>query len=331
MPCKRTVTRRELLRLGTCLAGFMLMGCKRATRGFEHRTFFNFNTVCSMGGEMSQEVLDEAQRLCERAEELFSRTIPTSDVGRINRANGQFVEVDSQTAELVSLSLAYCASSNGLFDITIGAVSELWDFSEGVVPAPEAIAQALPHVDWQGVRVQQNTVRLEDPYARLDLGGIAKGYVTDRVMDLFKDRGVVNAYVNLGGNVAVMGHNQKGDMWSVGVRDPFGASNSDVVARLKTTKGSLVTSGLYERSFEKDGQRYWHILDPRTGYPAQTDLVSASIFCSESIDGEGYTKPLFMLDCDAALASVENVGLQALLVSSDGAIYTTQNSVFELV
>lgn len=331
MPCRRTVTRRELVRLGTCLASFVLVGCKRADQGFEQRTFFNFNTVCSMGGDMSQDVLDEAQRLCERAEKLFSRTLPASDVSRINQANGQFVEVDSQTAELVGLSLAYCASSNGLFDITIGAVSELWDFTEGVVPSPEAIAQALPHVDWRGVQVQQDAVRLEDPLARLDLGGIAKGYVTDRVMELFKERGIENAYVNFGGNVSVMGRNEKGNPWSVGVRDPFGASSSDVVALMKTTEGSLVTSGLYERSFEKDGKRYWHILDPRTGYPAQTDLVSASVFCTESIDGEGYTKPLFMLDRDAALASVEQAGLQALLVGSDGTIYTTSNSAFELV
>ncbi len=330
MPCRRTVTRRELMRLGVCLAGFMLVGCQRADKGFEQRTFFNFNTVCSMGGDMSQSVLDEAQRLCEHAEELFSRTLPTSDVSRINEANGQFVEVDPQTAELVSLSLAYCASSNGLFDITIGAISELWDFTEGVVPSPEAIARALPHVGWQHVQVQQNAVCLQDPLARLDLGGIAKGYVTDRVMELFKERGVENAYVNLGGNVSVMGHNEKGNPWSVGVRDPFGTS-SDVVALMKMTEGSLVTSGLYERSFEKDDKRYWHILDPRTGYPAQTDLVSASVFCTESIDGEGYTKPLFMLDRDAALESVEQAGLQALLVGSDGAIYQTSNSAFELV
>jgi thiamine biosynthesis lipoprotein len=170
---------------------------------------------------------------------------------------------------------------------------------------------------------------LEDPDARIDLGGIAKGYITDRLMELYATRGVTDAFVNLGGNVAVMGRNSEGRAWNVGVRDPDDASGTQVVATISTEGGSLVTSGLYERSFEKDGKRYWHILDPRTGYPVQTDVVSASVYARASIDGDGYTKPLFMMERDDALAFVEShEGIEALLIAADGNIFTTRNAHF---
>ena len=306
-----------------------LSGCAGRPE-FVQRTFFNFDTVCTLGGAMGQDVLDEAQQMCGRYEQLFSRTIAASDIARINAAAGEAVEVDPETAELVKLALGYCEESGGLFDITIGAVSELWNFVEGVVPGEDAIADALPHVDWQGVSVANNTVRLKDPAARLDLGGIAKGYITDRLMELYVRRGVTDAFVNLGGNVAVMGRNSEGKPWSVGVRDPKDASGTRIVASITTTGGSLVTSGLYERAFEKDGRRYWHILDPRTGYPVQSGVVSASVYAQASIDGDGYTKPLFMMGEAEALAFAESrEDVEALLVRADGSLAATRNAHFE--
>ena len=326
------LSRRQLLRWVAALAVTPLWGCASRRAEFSQRTLFHFNTVCVLGGDVRQDTLDEAAELCERFEQLFSRTIATSDVARVNAARGEGVEVDSLTAELVARSLEYCEESGGLFDITIGAVSELWDFVEGVVPAPETVEAALPHVGWQGVEVRGNVVRLRDARARLDLGGIAKGFMADKLVEILRERGATSAFVNLGGNVKVWGNNQEGEPWSVGVRDPADSQNAKVVARLQTTDGSVVTSGLYERSFEKDGKRYWHILDPRTGYPVQSNVASASIFSTESIDGDGYTKPLFMLSSDEALAFVErHEGVQALLVDSDGTIATTSGSSFELL
>ncbi len=327
------MSRKQVLKLCASLALLPLAGCaKPRESGYAQRTGFFFNTVCTMGGNVSSSVLDEAEDLCKRFEQLFSRTIATSDVARVNTANGAAVEVDPLTAELVGLSLAYCEESGGLFDITIGAVSELWDFVEGVVPDPAAIANALPHVGYKNVHVQDNTVQLLDPQARIDLGGIAKGYIADKLVELFVQLGAQDVFVNLGGNVKVLGHNDKGAPWSVGVRDPQSEDATRVVARILTSDGSVVTSGLYERSFERDGRRYWHILDPRTGYPVQTDIASASIYSVASIDGDGYTKPLFMMKHEDALAFVQARGnLQALLVTSDGSILTTPGSDFELL
>ena len=329
-------TRRELVRgaIGLCglAAAGAVAGCATPASRFEKRTCFDFDTVCTMGADVSASAMDEAVALCDRCERLLSRTIPSSDVGRINAARGSAVEVDPLTAKLIERALSYCEESGGLFDITIGAVSELWDFTEGVVPSDESIARAVSHVSWQGVEVSGNSVRLRDPEARLDLGGIAKGYITDLVTDLLAQRGARSAFVNLGGNVKVLGTKQDGSPWSVGVRDPWDQSGQGVVARMSVTEGSLVTSGLYERSFERDGRRYWHILDPRTGYPVQTDVVSASVYAHDSIDGDGYTKPLFMLDEAEALAFVQgHEGLQALLVDSQGRATMTPEASFDLV
>ena len=294
-------------------------------------TFFCFDTVCTIGGAMEQELLDELIARCQWFELILSRTKETSDVSHINVAEGRPTMVEPETAELIEKALGYSRASGGLFDITIGAVTSLWDFHEGVVPSPEAIADALPHVNYELVSVDGTTVTLQDPLARIDLGGIAKGYVTDDLVSMLVDAGVTSAFINLGGNVAVVGERTDGEPWRIGVRDPFDESGERSLAMVRATSGSLVTSGLYERQFEADGRTYWHILDPRTGYPVESHIVSASIFSEASIDGDGLTKPLFMMDEEDALAFLEDHGVQGLFVREDGSITTTSNSDFELL
>jgi thiamine biosynthesis lipoprotein len=168
----------------------------------------------------------------------------------------------------------------------------------------------------------------DDPQAKLDVGGIAKGYIADSLMNGFRESGISSAYVNLGGNVAVLGPKEDGSPWRIGVRSPQQGSD-DVVATIESTGGSLVTSGLYERQFERDGTRYWHILDPRTGYPVESDIVSASVYAQQSIDGDGLTKPLFMLGADAALEFLGQYGgVEGLLIDGDGGQRKTPGSGF---
>ena len=327
------ITRRRFLRAGLALPA-LLAACGRQLAAEEAQTsFFCFDTVCAIGGVMGQGLLDAAEERCHEFEELLSRTLPQSDVGRINAAGGEAVEVDPRTADLIERALAYCEASGGLFDITIGAVSSLWDFHEGVVPTPEQIAAALPHVGYACVQVSGATVRLADPDALIDLGGIAKGYVADAILDELAAQGVRSAYVNLGGNVKVLGSKPDGSPWRVGIRDPRqDADEGQSVARVELAGGSVVTSGLYERQFELDGKRYWHILDPRTGYPVQSRIASATIVSERSIDGDGYTKPLFMMDEGDALAwAAGHEGLQVLLIDEQGAATMSPDGAFELL
>lgn len=327
------VSRRTFV--GACaLSALAMAGCVNTTdaKATKQKSFFCFDTACSIGGVMEDSTLREMVKRCQGFEQTLSRTIAESDIGRVNAAAGATTQVDPETADLVSLALDYCERSNGLFDITIGAVSELWDFHEGVVPSDEAIKEALGHVGWRGVHVEKDasTITLDDPHARIDLGGIAKGYVADVLLDELEAQGVTSAFVNLGGNVAVLGPKEDGTPWEVGVRDPLNESGEKSLASVRTEGGSVVTSGLYERQFEKDGRRYWHILDPRSGYPADSDIISASLYTQRSIDGDGLTKPLFMLGLDGALAFLEEQGVDGLLVAQDGSVHQSASSSFVL-
>lgn len=329
----------ELLAAGA-LGAMVLPGCSLDARGenpapgevppFTQTTFFCLDTLCAVGGCMEERLLDEAVERCRFFEQKLSAHLEDSDVGRVNAAGGASVQVEPETARLVRKALDYSRESGGLFDITIGAVSLLWDFKAGVVAPDADIQRALAHVDYNLVEVGEDTLRLADPEARIDLGGIAKGFIADEIIAGFEEAGIASAFVNLGGNVKVLGAKEDGSPWKVGVRSPEAGSDS-VVAVVESTGGSLVTSGLYERRFEKAGRSYWHILDPRTGYPVESGIVSASIYSQDSIDGDGFTKPLFMMGEAAALAFLEERGLDGLLIRADGSTVRTPAAPFTLV
>lgn len=356
--CGRAATRREfvqvlaslgVLALGGGAAG-LLSGCPRAAGGSSpsasqghnaepaaaqddgsapaepaSHTFFALDTAITLKGYCDERLLVAAAERCEYLESLFSRTIEDSDIGRLNRSAGQPVAVAPETADLIGKALRYCEESGGRFDISIGAVSTLWDFKAGVVPSSQAIAEALPHVDYRNIVVDGTTVTLRDPEAKLDLGGIAKGYITDDLAAFLKEGGCESAFLNLGGNVRVIGSKPNGKPWRVGIQNP-NLENSQPIAFVDCESASVVTSGTYERQFEREGRRYWHILDPQTGYPVETELESASILAGESLDGDGFTKPVFMMAPDEGLAWLEDKGLQGIIVTRAGAVFHTSDS-----
>lgn len=292
------------------------------------RSFFRFNTSNTISAETDDErILDDALALCDRYEHLFSRFHPESQLYRINHAHGKPCEVDAELASLIETALTYCHASQGLFDITMGSVSALWDFKRGVVADADAVADALQHVDYRTVSVCGTTVTLRNPKASLDVGGIAKGYIADAVLRLLKERGVEHAVVNLGGNVAVMGGKPDASLWRIGIRKPQHSQTMPVMeyfATVSLNDGSVVTSGVYERAFMRNKVLYHHILDPQTGFPAQTDLLSATVISQNSIDGDGYTTALIIMGADRALAfACEHPDIEVILVTCEGDVLAT--------
>lgn len=279
-------------------------------------TLFVFDTVVTLKAYCSQELMDQAVERCNYFEEHFSRTVEGSDIWNINNAAGAPVEVAEETADIITRSLEYCRASNGLFDITIGAVSSLWDFVAGVKPGDAELKEAVKHVDYNGVHVDGTTVTLDDPKAMLDLGGTAKGYIADDLRRLFTEAGCASAVFNLGGHVCVLGGKPDGSDWNVGVQDPNDESGA-TIASIKCKDVSVVTSGLYEREFKaKDGKTYYHILDPKTGYPVKTDLVSSSVVGADSLQCDALATWLFLLGHDKALALLEQTdGVEGLVVN----------------
>jgi len=269
-------------------------------------SFFAFNTAVDLAAFGNPETAEQAFRAaldqCRRFERLFSRTLPHSDIARIAAAGGAPVQVAPETFELVQAALRYCEASGGVFDITVGPAVALWDFHNGHVADPHALQVAMEHVNWRTIELSQEgdarLIRMADPEATLDLGGIAKGYIADALTDTLVAGGLDSFTINLGGNVVCHGRKPDGKPWMVGVRNPH--DNTQILGALPLADLSAVTSGIYERGFEQQGQWYHHILDSRTGMPVQTDIASATVIARRSLDAEGYSTTLLALGFERA-------------------------------
>ena len=320
------------------------------------KSSYHLNTICnitiySMEGMTD---LDEAQQqkevlqlitdafvLCDDYEKILSKTIEGSDIYRINHAGGEAVAVDEKTIEVVEKGLEYSRLSGGAFDITIGKVSDLWNFQEmddkgnhtGVIPETNVIADAMKHVDYNCVIVEGNTIRLTDSEAELDLGGIAKGYIADKVAEFLESKGVTSAVVDLGGNIVVIGEkgesmdNPVGTEFKVGIADP----NSDgLLGLLECKDRTVVTSGTYERYFELDGKRYHHVLNTKTGYPTDTDLLAVTIIADKghSVDCDGLSTSCLALGKEKGLQLIKGLdGVQAIFIDKDGEVTKSDESI----
>ena len=290
-------------------------------------TFRAFDTVCAVSADVDAVALREVEALCARYELLLSRFNPESRLFALNAAAGEWVDVGEELAGVLRAALGYCERTGGLFDITMGGVCRLWDFKRGVVPGDAAIAEALAHVDWRNVQVEGARARITDPRATIDLGGMAKGYIADKVIDLLKHHGATSGVIHLGGNVACLGSKPDGSAWNVGLRAPVpsgGSLQAASFASVSVCGKSVVTSGVYERAFVRDGRVLHHILDPRTGKPAETDVLSATVIADESLDADGYTTALIIMGADQALAFAEQTpGIETILLTTNANLLKT--------
>lgn len=288
-------------------------------------TGFYLDTVITITayGTSDDSVIDGCFSLIGDYESLFSRTVEGSDVWNINHSQGEPVTVSEETADLIDLALKYSALSNDAFDITLAPYSILWDFQNnpGIIPSGTDIAEAGKHTGLSHLHVDQNTVTLDDPEAAIDLGGIAKGYIADRVKDLLLSQGIGSALINLGGNVLTVGTKPDGSNWRIGIRKPF-SDASDLSAVVPVADQSVVTSGTYERYFEVDGIIYHHILDPATGCPVQNGLQSVSILSENSADGDALSTTCFVMGLEDGMELVESLeDIEALFITEDGQLH----------
>lgn len=290
-------------------------------------TFKQFDTINNIMADVPESALDEVEQLCTRYSHTFNRFSPESELYALNHAGGEWVEISEDLLALIDAALHYCKITGGLFDITMGSMCALWDFHKQVVPHPVAIKNALAHVGWEKIEREGSRVRLSDPRATIDLGGIAKGYIADGIAALLRERGATHGIINLGGNVLCLGEKAPGTPWKVGLRAPIPSSGSleeKSFAAVSVSDKSVVTSGIYERAFIKDDKFYHHILDPRTGLPAITDVISASVISDKSIDGDGLSTALVVMGVDAALEFVGKLeGVEVVLLSNSGEVLSS--------
>ncbi|MBQ9691491.1 MAG: FAD:protein FMN transferase [Eggerthellaceae bacterium] len=295
----------------------------------QNETFFAFDTVINVSAFCSEETIVALKNQCAYFESIFSRTVEGSDIWNINIADKGDISVEPETAEIIERSLEYANLTQGRCDITIGAVTTLWDFKNQVVPDDKDIKAALNHIDYTKISVSGNIVSKTDAQTKLDLGAVAKGYIADYLCAMLIEAHCDCGFVNLGGNVKTIGLRPDGTEWNIGIQDP-NVKGDSLIASVPGQDISVVTSGVYERQFTLGDKIYWHILDPKTGYPVESEIKSATIVSKKSIDADPIATSLFLMRVEDALEWIkQQKGLECLLVDKDDKIHMT-SSIFTL-
>ncbi len=297
------------------------------------RTGFALDTVISVSiydapnTVDTEAVLDACFNEVERLESLFSATREQSDISRINQAAGQPVTVSRETVTLLQQGLRYAQLSEGIFDITMRPVTQLWNFTTSPkVPDAGALAEAVRQVDYRHLSVEGTTVVLSE--GAIELGGIAKGYIADCLRDLLTEAGVTSALIDLGGNIVACG-SKRGEAWRIGIKDP--QKPERLCAVVTGTDVSVVTSGIYERGFTENNLYYHHLLSSTTGMPVQNELASVTVVCHSSTQADALSTTCFLMGESRARAFIESMdGVELLFVHRDGSITATEGLQYTL-
>jgi len=298
------------------------------------KSSYYMDTICTitiydmedMSEENANEAIDSAFGLCAEMEATISATIETSDVYKINEADGAPVECSDVTVELLKMGMDYGDLSGGKFDVTLGQVTDLWDFhgENPAVPSASAVEKALKAVDYQQIQISGNKVSMADPDGKINLGGIGKGFIADRAAGHLESLGVTSAIVNFGGNIVAIGENA-GDPFKIGIKDP-NSESGDILGAVTVSDATVVTSGVYERCFEEDGKVYHHILDVETGYPVDSDVVSVTLTAPKGYSGvcDALSTTCLIYGVEEGLKLIEGAdNVEAIFVDRDGEIHKT--------
>ena len=286
-------------------------------------SFFAMDTYCVLTITGAQEAAEDIQQACFEMNRLLGPE--NSELAQLNQqADGMAHQVSPELLALLLEGQTLSRETDGLCDITAGALTQAWGFSTGDYRRPEREEINAALATWGQVEIDggASTVTLPKGGA-LTLGAFAKGMAADRCVDIAREQGVGSALIQLGGSIAALGSRPDGSGWRVAVRDPQGESGQ-WVGILSISDQRVSTSGGYERWFEQDGETYHHILDPRTGYPADTDLLSVTVVADSGGRTDAFSTALFMLGEAAALELVEHdPTLEAILVTADGRVVVT--------
>lgn len=314
---------------------FILSSCSFGSLNLKDKPFetedFLMGTVITQRvyGSNAGIAAKEATARMKAIEQLMTINAPGGDINRLNEAAGKnAVVLSPETINLLATAKEYAQMSGGAFDVTIGPLVKAWGvFTDNPrVPPIEEIQRLKKLTDYKKLMIDavNLTAKLEIPGQIVDVGGIAKGYAGDEVIKIYKKLGIKSAYVNLGGNVVVLGTKSDGKPWRIGIQNPR-AENGIYLGIVNVMDKAVVTSGDYERFFEKDGVRYHHILDPKTGYPSDSGLISATIVTDVSMDADALSTSVFVLGLEKGMALIESLkGVEAILVTEDKEVYATE-------
>lgn len=271
-------------------------------------------------------LVENAVNLCGKYELFFSKTNVNSELYKLNNSKKNNIRISKELYEVISKSIYYSEISSGKFDITISKLADVWDFKNAKVPNDLMISQKVKSVNYENIvlcEINDNYYITINGSSDIDLGGIAKGYIADKIKFYLTKHGVKSGIINLGGNMIVLGDKPDGSDYNVGIQKPF-SGDGQSICTLDIADKSIVTSGVYERMFVKKDKIYHHIIDPDTGYPADTGVLSATIISDESIDADALSTTCILLGKDAALTLINSLdNIECILITDDYQIITS--------
>lgn len=271
-------------------------------------------------------VMNQAVALINRLEGLFSVTKQDSDISKINAAGGKPVTVADETFDLLQKCIHYSDITDGMFDISVYPLVKLWGFTteEYHVPTEQEIRKVQDQIDYKKIRLSDgNTVQIEEGM-QIDLGAAAKGYLSQKLIDLFRTEGIESAVVSLGGNVQAMGKKEDGSLYHIGLVDP--ADGTSIYGTLEVEDRAVITSGIYQRYFEEDGQTWHHIMDKRTGKPADNGLASVTVVTADGPAGDALATALYVMGEEKAVEyQKKHPEIEVILIRKDGSLWQSGN------
>lgn len=285
------------------------------------KEFFAMDTYMEVDvyGDNGEKAVAKAEKEVNKLDSILSTGKSTSEISKLNKNKKQVVSAD--TMSLIKESVKISKETNSAFNPAIYPLMELWGFTTKnyYVPKDNEIKTLLNHMDIDNIKIDErkNEVSFKDSNMKIDLGAIAKGYTSSKIIDIFKENNVKSGMVTLGGNVQVLGKKPDGSLWKVGIQNPIG--EDEYLGVLQTSDKAVITSGGYERNFTKNGKTYHHILDPSNGYPANNGLTSVTIISSDGTLADALSTSLFVMGKDKAIDFYKksNYNFDFILYTSD--------------
>lgn len=308
----------------------LLSSCTAQNNANEYKTieFFAMDTFISIRayGDNAENALNLAKDEIVRIERLFSVTDQNSEIYRLNHEKS--AEVSPEVVDLISFSNHISQKTDGAFDISIYPLVSLYGFTLGDyhVPSEAEIASALENVGYSNINIDENTVTIGEGMS-LDMGAVAKGYCADAAAQILSDNGVKSAVISIGGNIKLLG-DKNGAYFSVAVRDP--ANEQEYIGSINAKDRAVVTSGSYQRYFEENGIKYHHIIDPQSGFCADSGLISVTVICADSAEADALSTAFFVAGADfAEQYCAENPDVSAVLVDNNNCVSVIGDVDFE--
>jgi thiamine biosynthesis lipoprotein len=314
---------------------FLITGCvekEKAPIEPLSRTEFMMDTVMTIKtyDKNDDKILDKVFERLEEIENIMSATIETSEISKINLNAGIApVEVSPDTYYVIKEAKKYAEVSLGAYEPTIGPLVDLWAIKSGEIerdwiPSELDIETKKDLIDYNNLELLDgNRIFLKEKGMKIDLGSIVKGYAADEAKKVLSENGVNIAIIDLGGNVFAHGVKDNDLPWTIGIQNPLEATGG-YLGVIEVKNKSIVTSGDYERYFEYEGKKYHHIIDSKTGYPSDNEIMGVTIISDKSIDGDAWSTTLFVLGVDRGMELINTIeGVDAIFILKDKSIYVT--------